>query len=206
MTGRRPFEADTVPETLAAVMRDDVAFDRLPERVRPLLRKCLEKDPAKRLRDIGDAWALLEASAVTVQAAPVSMERTSNWLWPGVAALLAIALVATLWAPWRTAPADRVPVRFQIPFPEGRIVQNFAISPDGRTLVMQVRTIEGVRLWLRALDSLEARDSLRRRIGCRHHIRRLARVGGGSRDGRRVRDYRGGELAVGTSQLMLPFH
>src|SRR5262249_25945008 len=56
ISGRRPFVGETVAETLASVIKDNPTFESLPERVRPLVSKCLEKDPAKRLRDIGDAW------------------------------------------------------------------------------------------------------------------------------------------------------
>jgi serine/threonine-protein kinase len=55
LTGERLFQGDDAAETLAAVIHKQPNLERVPARVRKLLRRCLEKDPKKRLRDIGDA-------------------------------------------------------------------------------------------------------------------------------------------------------
>ena len=59
LTGRRPFDGADVTDVLAAVVRDAPAFDALPPNVPPsvrrLLRRCLEKDPARRLDSMRDA-------------------------------------------------------------------------------------------------------------------------------------------------------
>src|ERR1700689_2152197 len=57
LTGKRLYEGETTAETLAAVLKEQPDLNRVPAKVRPLLRRCLEKDPTKRLRDIGDAMA-----------------------------------------------------------------------------------------------------------------------------------------------------
>jgi serine/threonine-protein kinase len=54
VTGRRPFDG------LPALAGKEADLTRAPEKTRPLLSRCLQKDPQKRLRDIGDAMALLE--------------------------------------------------------------------------------------------------------------------------------------------------
>ena len=56
LTGKRLFEGEDLTETLASVVKSDPRLDDAPLVVRRLLRKCLEKDPKQRLRDIGDAW------------------------------------------------------------------------------------------------------------------------------------------------------
>jgi serine/threonine-protein kinase len=58
VTGERLFRGETVSETLAAVIKDEPDLTKVPSRLRRLLEACLEKDPKKRLRDIGD-WARL---------------------------------------------------------------------------------------------------------------------------------------------------
>jgi serine/threonine-protein kinase len=58
LTGKHLFEGETISETLAAVLKEQPDLTRVPAEVRPLLQRCLEKEPAKRLRDIGD-WELL---------------------------------------------------------------------------------------------------------------------------------------------------
>ena len=59
ITGHRTFRGETVTETLAAVLRDEVDWSRLPASTPPtlrrLLRRCLQKDPRLRLQDVGDA-------------------------------------------------------------------------------------------------------------------------------------------------------
>ena len=59
LTGRIAFKGDTVSDTIAAILRAEPEWDALPSttpaHVRVLLARCLEKDPKRRLRDIGDA-------------------------------------------------------------------------------------------------------------------------------------------------------
>ena len=89
---------------MASVLKEEPNWNEVPEKVRPLLRRCLEKDPKKRLRDIGDAEALLQDDSPSAATAA-----GRKWLWPGIAALFALAALATtfLWirAKLPTAPA-----------------------------------------------------------------------------------------------------
>jgi serine/threonine protein kinase len=59
LTGTRAFQGTGMSDTIAAVLRSEPDWMRLgpraPERIRTLLERCLEKDPSRRLRDIGDA-------------------------------------------------------------------------------------------------------------------------------------------------------
>jgi len=52
------FKGEDVSETLASVFKDEPPWDDAPPRVRRLLKKCLERDPKRRLSDIADAWGL----------------------------------------------------------------------------------------------------------------------------------------------------
>jgi serine/threonine-protein kinase len=64
LTGKRVFEGETVSDTIAKILERDVDWKPLPrntpQRIRELLQRCLEKDPRKRLRDIGEARLALE--------------------------------------------------------------------------------------------------------------------------------------------------
>jgi len=64
LSGHRLFEGETLSDTIAAVLTREVDDSRLPPgvppRVRALLLRCLERDPKRRLRDIGDARIELE--------------------------------------------------------------------------------------------------------------------------------------------------
>jgi serine/threonine-protein kinase len=66
LTGRRLFHGESATDTLAAVLTKEPDWNRVPAKARRLLQRCLEKDPKRRLRDIGDAWSLVEDT----QAAP----------------------------------------------------------------------------------------------------------------------------------------
>jgi hypothetical protein len=66
ITGRRPFDGETVSDTIAAVLREDVDWKRLPAHtpydVRRLLKRCLERNPKNRLHDAADArLAIIDA-------------------------------------------------------------------------------------------------------------------------------------------------
>jgi serine/threonine protein kinase len=69
LTGRGPFHGEDLTDTLASVMKENPDLNRVPVQVRPLLESCLEKDPKKRLRDIGDAWRLLQKDLDSPQSA-----------------------------------------------------------------------------------------------------------------------------------------
>ena len=62
LAGERPFKGEDISEILAGVIKEkpDLSGVRLP--VRPLLERCFEKDPVKRLRDIGDMELLFMAA------------------------------------------------------------------------------------------------------------------------------------------------
>src|SRR3989475_5682935 len=95
LSGRRLFDGGSMTDTLAAVLTKEPEWNRVPAPALPLLRRCLEKDPKRRLRDIGDAWRLLED-------APVQIAASTRLPW-AVAGVLAVALAIALWGPWRGA-------------------------------------------------------------------------------------------------------
>ncbi len=59
LTGRQPFAGGTSADVMSAILERDPDMSLLPsgtpELVGSLLRRCLQKDPRRRLRDIGDA-------------------------------------------------------------------------------------------------------------------------------------------------------
>ena len=71
---RRLFEGETTSDTLAAVLKAEPDWERIPAKAQRLLKSCLEKDPKRRLRDIADAWRLLED-------APVEPFRATRIAW-----------------------------------------------------------------------------------------------------------------------------
>src|SRR5690348_3573926 len=93
LTGQRMFTGETVTDTLAAVVLSEPKLADAPSQVQRLLKRCLEKDPQKRLRDIGDAMSLLEdapASAVAPALVAPGQSRSGMLGW----IIAAVALVA----------------------------------------------------------------------------------------------------------------
>ena len=151
LTGKRMFTSEDVGEILAKVIRDEPDLAGVPAQVTPLLKRCLEKDPKKRLRDIGDAWALL-IEEEQAKAAPLrSRLVAARWMAATGVALVACAILA--FVHFREAPPERRSVRFQIPALETSSTDFFKLSPDGHLLAFTA----GGRLWIRPLDSLQAR-------------------------------------------------
>ena len=156
-TGRRPFHGNDISEILASVIKEHPAYDDVPHQLKRLIQRCLEKDPAKRLRDIGDVWDLIDGPPAPppepVIAAPPSKK---SWLPWGAAAVLALATAGLGWL-YFLQPAPPAPsvVRFNIPMPEKSVVtNNIALSPDGRSIAFR----DGAgRMWVHSFDSLESR-------------------------------------------------
>jgi Tol biopolymer transport system component len=155
VTGRRAFAGDDVSDTLASVLRANVDWTGVPPSVVRLLKKCLERDPRQRLHDIGDAWDLLDAAPIS---APPAQNGRGAFAW-SLVTLLAITTIGLAVVHFReTAPAREV-VRFLIPPPPASTFDIYlALSPDGRRLAFTARDKDGViHLWVRELDTLEAR-------------------------------------------------
>jgi eukaryotic-like serine/threonine-protein kinase len=164
LAGRSTFEGDSVGELVAAVIKSEPDWQRLPpetpDTVRRLLRRCLEKDRRRRLQAIGDArieieeWQRGQPAGLEV-AAPLPARRARlPWL---VAAV--VAVVAALEPFWLRARPDSLSreVRFEVATPTTTDPISLAVSPDSSKIVF-IATFEGrPRLWLRSLDGVSAR-------------------------------------------------
>jgi Tol biopolymer transport system component len=159
ITGKRLFQGEDMTDTLARVVRDQSDLSPVPPKVRRLLERCLEKDPNKRLRDIGDAWLLLEEAPAQAATAPAATKKP--WLaWTAAAIfMLSAAAFAFLWL--RAPIPETLATQFQIDPPTDTQFTNqyaaTAISPDGRYIVFGAAKQGNAPLWLRPLDSLTAR-------------------------------------------------
>jgi Tol biopolymer transport system component len=151
LTGKRLFEGETVSDTLAAVLRHQPEWDRVPARARRLLQSCLEKDAKNRLRDMGDAWRLLDEAPVSVAAPRQSIAVMV------VAATAVLALAALSSVHFRERPRVEQPLHLSIALPDNTSVRSFALSPDGRSLVMAATIGSQYHLWLRTLGASELR-------------------------------------------------
>jgi Tol biopolymer transport system component len=170
LTGRTLFAGPTLSDTLASVLKVDVDLAKLPPeipgKVKNLVGRCLRKDPRERLHSIADARIVIEEvlrGELDEPAAPAAVAPPRP-AWQGAAALAGalVAGAALAYAVARAtapaAPPARV-VRFEIQQPEKLpFVGAPKLSPDGRHVAFTGRDESGTaRLWLRSLDSPEAR-------------------------------------------------
>jgi Tol biopolymer transport system component len=162
LTGRRMFEGETLSHVLGAVLTREPDLTAVPPCVRPLLTRCLQKDPRKRLRDIGDAMSLV---TVDEMHAP-RIRGPRRWLAVGgwaAAGVLAIAVAVSAWrSPTVAVAVAPSPVRFQIERVAdvyNRTAAAFAVSPDGRLLAYYGVGNDGVPILLvRTLATGEIRE------------------------------------------------
>ena len=148
LTGRQLFGGPTISDTLASVLKEEPPLGQIPPRMRRVVSACLVKDPRLRLRDIGSARLLLDASD-EAQHAPSRL--------PWVLAAAGILLAAGGWfAVWRGAAPSRDLMQFNIDLGPDSIAgfrTTAAPSPDGTRIVFQSRDSDGrLRLSTRLLS------------------------------------------------------
>jgi eukaryotic-like serine/threonine-protein kinase len=158
VTGDRLFTGDTAVDTLIEVATKQPDWARVPAPLTPLLRKCLERDSARRLRDLGDIDLLL-SPAVVQQPSHTAARRSTPMLAWGVAGLALLAAGVLAFVHWReVVPEPPALSRFQIPAPPKTVFDNaLLLSPDGRTLAFATTGEGGNMIWVRSLDTLQSR-------------------------------------------------
>jgi eukaryotic-like serine/threonine-protein kinase len=176
LTGRAAFAGETITDILAAVVTREPDWTALPATtpasIRRLLTRCLEKDPKRRLRDIGDAQLEIEeaikrgpaagspgdsGASPARDAGPTRVQKL-GWTAAGVA-LAAVGLVTlAMSGVWpRVRQTDTRPLRVSIVHTDGTEVAAPAISPDGRRVAYRARRDDGMPLlWVRDLASGES--------------------------------------------------
>jgi serine/threonine protein kinase len=183
LTGRQAFEGETVSDLIAHILTSEPDWNHLPAatppRVRDLLRRCLEKDARRRLRDMGDARIELEETLAprgsSSMAVPASVaasidaaarpkkRRIGLELFAAIAGALAAVVATKLVSPLigpKSLP--RPSVRFEIAENDSmklsREPSQLAVSPDGSLVVFLAGdTLNTNRLWIRPLASMTAR-------------------------------------------------
>jgi len=168
-SGQRAFKGDDIPDTLAAVLRQDIDWTALPAStpasVRRLIARCLDRDVRRRLRDIGEARIVLDdpaslpegaAGGVPALASPQPLWRRAT---PIAAALLVGALLAAGSVSLLTRPAPPSVVRTTVTtsgsttLTVSGIERDVAITPDGSRIVYRGPN----QLLVRAINQLEPR-------------------------------------------------
>ena len=187
LTGTRPFSGDTLSDTLALVLKFEPAWDSLPATLSPALttylRRCLQRDPRQRVRDIGDVRLALEgafepssgpSSAVSAGASARSWLINSSTVAVAIAALVIGVSVDRLWLRSRdTAPSLGL-THLSVNVEPGQHLsggfgmeemplglqrpsrRSVVLSPDGRHLVYVASDGATTQLYRRRMDQSQA--------------------------------------------------
>jgi Tol biopolymer transport system component len=157
LTGRQAFDGETVTDVLAAVVKNEPDWSALPSGtprlLRSVLRRCLQKDPARRLHDIADARIeILEATSEPDAGLLQLTKSRPAWIaatpWM-IAALLAGAVIwLAMTARGGPSLANSLPFRLDLNLPEDvelfLSTSSVAFSPSG-SVVALVGIAEGNR-------------------------------------------------------------
>jgi len=158
LTGRHAFQGETTSDTLAAVLKTEPNWDvlpaNIPANIRKLLRRCLEKDPKLRLRDIGEARIAIEETLSGAAAGPsvrpaAGIEPSAHTGAPlRVLAWVAMGLIAGALLSgvvvWRLAgPASQSAMHFTSVTNFAGVQAQPALSPDDRS-VASSQTATGI--------------------------------------------------------------
>jgi eukaryotic-like serine/threonine-protein kinase len=167
LTGRKPFNGESAASVMVGILEHEPpAFsEAVPGPLDRVVRRCLAKDAEERWQSAGDLKAELEwiaqGSAANAKL-PTVTEQGSRWggrmLWSGIAAGAAVAALAGMAIlRGREKPLDPPMVRFSISLPENATfgsMPGWAVSPDGRKVVLVTLWKNSYMMWLRSLDSV----------------------------------------------------
>jgi len=172
LTGRRAFDADDTSDTLALVLTKEPDWTALPPStppaIRRLIRRCLERDPKRRVPDIAVARLEIDEAlaAPADNSVVVPREHTGDsragwrWMLPfGAGAALAAVAGGAAWVVARPAPTSPPVTRFGITVPPEQPIaislndRDIALSQDGMHLVYTAGADS--RLMVRSLDRLD---------------------------------------------------
>jgi serine/threonine-protein kinase len=174
LAGRQVFSGPSTTDLLVEILDREPQWSHLPGDtpliVRRLLRRCLEKDVTRRLRDIGDVRleieeALSPAGAAVTESRGHAPGGRARWALAVLLLMTAAALGALLWATLGrsrpTTAASGPPARFVVPLPGDTrfVVTDFptlAISPDGAIVAYTATRGDRTQLFLRPLNGHEA--------------------------------------------------
>jgi len=171
LSGQAAFDGEDVTEILAAVVRAEPDWSRLPgstpQSMRLLLQRCLRKDRRQRLQDATGVRIEIEDALSTPASVEATTPKTNNRAilrWTVISGLagLIVAAIAGL-AVWDLKPSPPAPVsRFVFSLPPGQRFADLtrpslAVSPDGKQMVYVAGAGGAYQIYARSMDSFDAK-------------------------------------------------
>ncbi|MEO1583143.1 MAG: protein kinase [Planctomycetota bacterium] len=147
LAGAGPFVGETASDSIGAVLHKSIDLDRLPPetpaRVRRVIARCLERDKARRYRDIGDARLdLVDDTSAEPESAAADRRSILPLVAVFTAVVLALVAALTFFMLDRPVPQAPQPIHASIVMPEGVRAEQVVVSPDGQRLVIIGRVFE----------------------------------------------------------------
>jgi serine/threonine protein kinase/Tol biopolymer transport system component len=166
LSGKRTFGGESAIEVMNAILKEEPpelceTNAKISPALDKVVRRCLEKKPERRFQTASDLGFALEALSTssgsrlkTAVALPVRRRERLAWL----AVALLLVMLGLTWAHFTRQPKDDPRVmKFSILPPEKSSFEHIAVSPDGHHLAFTAATGGKVELWVRPLNSTEAR-------------------------------------------------
>ena len=171
LTGRRAFSGETFSDIIAAILDREPDWAALPPALPPevsrLVRRCLQKDPRRRIHDIADARVEID-EVLDAASAPAAPLTRATWTNRPMLALIVVTLVvaglAISFVAWRSesqaidpSPAPAL-TYLTLLLPDGVGLQSRpTVSPDGASIAFVGSDDSGRRVFVRRLGSPEFR-------------------------------------------------
>jgi serine/threonine protein kinase/Tol biopolymer transport system component len=166
LSGKRAFSGASAADVMSAILKEEPpelgeTNAKISPALEKIVRRCLEKKPERRFQTASDLGFALEALSTSSGArlenvGAASLRKPERLAW--LVALL-IGMLGFAWAYFTRQPTtnDARMMKFSILPPEKSSFGQIAVSPDGSHLAFTAATGGNVRLWVRALDSTDAR-------------------------------------------------
>jgi serine/threonine protein kinase/Tol biopolymer transport system component len=166
-TGKKAFNGKSQASLITAIMSSDPApistiQPMIPSALDRVVKTCLAKDPDDRWQTVRDVMLQLQwiAEGRSQEDAPTARARllSNAWLAWTLAGALLLGIIGFVWVYLMRQPAASAHVfKTSILPPEKTSFGQLALAPDGKWLAFTAATGGKVQLWVRALDSLEAK-------------------------------------------------
>jgi len=167
LTGRQLFDGETVTHVMAAVLTKEPDWTALPAAtppiVRRLLRRCLEKDPRRRLHDVADARLEIDDA---IAAPAMDVPAPTGRILRRLAAAIVVTAFAGAALGWYLKPSGRstttgagAPARFLIELSEPMSETDgvLVISRDGRRVAYAAGPADRQQLFVREIDQFASK-------------------------------------------------
>lgn len=171
VTGQKAFQGRSQPGLMSAILTSQPpplsqTVGTIPPLLEHVIRRCLAKDPTERWQSARDLWLELKAigdpGSPLAAAVPTAPPKRRS-LIPFAGAAAAVVVLAFAFMYWRSSssstPSSNVQeTRFEIPVTGLSSPYYISVSPDGRRVAYLAASENGpIALWVRALNSLDAR-------------------------------------------------